>query len=101
LDDAVAVDPTPVHRVGDLVENDEAMLAGYDRGGCELPGRRGTALALVEVRRLPGESVASLEPVDSELPPNLLLADLPLIGLDELDHADPPAARETAHHHSK
>src|SRR5438067_2155627 len=90
--------PTVVDGIRDLVEHDELVLAAGDRRRCELPGGDRPAARLIEVGRLPGEAVTPLQPVDAESSPDRLLPDLPLVGLDELDHAHLPAARDAAHH---
>src|SRR4029079_11823095 len=59
-------------------------------------GDRATA-RLVEVGRLPREPVAALQPLHAELPPDGFLTDLPLVRLDELDHADAPTSGDAAH----
>src|SRR5205823_5118996 len=94
-------DPAVVHRVRDLVEHDELVLAVLEHGRGERPSSDSAAARLVEIRRLPREAVAAPQPLDAEPAPDRLLADFPLAGLDELDHADAPAARDAAHYHAE
>ena len=55
------------------------MLAGVDEARGLLPTRRAAwALSCVEVVGVPREPVAERMPVDAELAPDLLLADLPV-----------------------
>ena len=98
----VGVDPAPVHRVGDLVEHHEAVLAGLDERLGVRPRRRGDGLVLGEVVGVPGEALADGAPVDAEPSRHdLLLADLPLARLEELHDGDLPVAGDGADDHAE
>jgi hypothetical protein len=90
--------PLPVAQVGELVEHDELVIAGGDDVGCNRPRLGGACLVAGEVVGVPGEPVAEGVPVDAELAPDLLLADLPVAALDELHDGDLPAAGDGAQH---
>src|SRR5581483_2381124 len=97
-----AVEPTPVDRVRDLVENHEPVGAPLDRLACQAPGVPRALLAARQVARFPAEAVAALDPVDAQAARGVLLAHLPAIRLDELDHARlPSAARHRPEQHAE
>src|SRR5699024_8546057 len=95
-DDPVDVDPAPVEGVGDLVEDDQAMVAGGDQLLGLLPRRGGDGLVEGEVLGQPGEALALGPPVDAELTADLLLTGVPGPRLEELDDGDGPAAADAA-----
>src|SRR3954449_707678 len=99
-DDVVHVDPAPLQRVRDLVEQEELVALLRDRAldlspalACEVGG-------LGEVARQPRPAVAHLLPIDpAQSGRGLRLADLPLAGLHELKDAAAVPARPRAHEH--
>ena len=77
------------------------MLAGGDQVGGLAPALGGERLVVLEIIGVPGEPVTDRQPVDAELPADLLLADLPVAALDELHDGHPPSTGDAAHHHTE
>ena len=102
---AIAVDdvgdgqPVERHQVGELVEDHELVLAGVDDVDRLSPTGGGVGTIGGEVVGVPREPVTEGVPVDAELPTDLLLADLPVAGLDELHDGDVPSAGDGPDHH--
>ena len=65
------------------------------------PAFSGVGAIVRQVIGVPGEAVAEGEPIDAKLATHLLLADVPVAGLDELDDRDVPVASECANHHAE
>src|SRR4051794_33731077 len=63
-DDLLGVDPAPLDRVGDLVEEEELELLGGDRALDALPALAGEVGGLLEITRDPRPAVAHLLPGD-------------------------------------
>ena len=55
----------------------------------------------VEIVGVPREAVTERMPLDAELPPDLLLTDLPVARLDELAHRHRPVDGEGSQHHTE
>ena len=94
----VGGDPAAGHDVGELVEDQQLVGLGGDRGLDLLPSLlgqlfRGRVLALD-----PGPGRAHLVPGDAERLGCLLLADLPLARLHELEDPDRPVLGPAAQH---
>src|SRR4029453_19453457 len=87
-----AVDPAPVHRVGDLVEDDQLVVAALEHPPGRRPGAHRPGPGRLQVVGVPGEAVAERVPVDPEAAADLLLPGPPAARLEELDDADLPAA---------
>ena len=66
------------------------MPAGGNQLLGELPCRDRLCLGLVEVVRIPGESVSGGEPVDAEAAAGLLLSGVPLAALEKLNDGTVP-----------
>src|SRR5262249_20135629 len=99
-DDVVDVDPAPLHRIGDLVEEQELVALGLDGALDAGPALAREVGRLVEIPRQPRPAVAHLLPLDTaERGGGLRLADLPLARLDELEDPAAVAARPRAHEH--
>ena len=96
LHDLVGVDPAPVHRIGDLVEDDQAVLVALDQRFGLPPRLPGDGLVLREIVGVPGEALADREPVDAQLAADLLLAGVPVARLEELHDRDPPVPGDGA-----
>ena len=77
------------------------VLAGPDQFRRRRPAVGGVGDVVRQVLGVPGEPVTEGVPVDAELPAQLLLADLPLTGLDELHDGDVPVARQRTQHHAE
>src|SRR5215217_2275060 len=79
------VDPSELHRVGELIEEEHVVGLVGEAPLDLLPAFAGLIRALHEVFRGPGPAVAHLEPVDvAELQRCLVLAHFPLAALHEL-----------------
>ena len=76
-------------------------LAGLHQLDLLRPTLRSVRPVVGQVIGVPGEAVAEGEPIDAELATHLLLADVPVAGLDELDDRDVPVASECANHHAE
>ena len=98
-DDVADGQPVEVHQVGEFVEDHELVFAGVDDADRLLPSGGGVGTVGGQVVGVPGEPVAEGVPVDAELATDLLLADLPVAGLDELHDRDVPPAGDTSNHH--
>src|SRR5215207_2750657 len=108
----VDVHPTPLHRVGELVQDVQVMGLGRDPA-LDLPPalqRVGRVVLFGAGLARPAPPLAHLVPLDGaalacclvhlvERPERRLLADLPLGALDELEHADVPALVPAAQRH--
>ena len=68
------------------------MLPGAQQRRRDVPGVTGDCLVLAQVGGVPGESLPDGVPVDPELAGDLLLAGVPVAGLEELDDRDSPVA---------
>jgi hypothetical protein len=97
--DLLLRDPPVGHGVGDLVEDEQLVVAAAELVPGHLEGVAAFGLCLVEVGRLPREPVAEGVPLDAEMVGQLALARLPLATLDELDDPDPPAPGPPPGHH--
>ena len=75
------VDPSPVERIGDLVEDDESILACLDDFLPLTPGLPRFGLVFGEVGGIPGEAVAERLEVDAERFGHQLLAGDPVVAL--------------------
>src|SRR5207245_9990001 len=89
-------DPTPGHRIGALVQHDQAIVSRPDLFPGDPPGFARARLAPRHVARVPCEAVAEGPPLDAEAHRNLALAHFPPLRLHELDHAHLPAAGDRA-----
>src|SRR5436305_5216495 len=98
-DDLVDRNPAVLHRVGELVQDQQVVVARGQLVAGHLPGVPALGRRLVQIGGLPGEAVAQGVPLDAEVVGQLALARLPLAALAELDHADPPAASPAPAHH--
>ena len=93
---AIAVTTSPtgsqlkVIKIGELVEDHELVFAGVDDVDRLPPSGGGVGTVGGEIVGVPREPVAEGVPVDAELTTDLLLADLPVAGLDELHDRDVP-----------
>src|SRR6266851_8458498 len=97
VDDFRGRDPTPVHRIRDLVEDDQPVVSGLDLFLAHRPGVPSDSLRAVHVLAVPREAVPDRQPLDAEADRGFLLTHLPLARLDELDHAYLPAPCRRAH----
>ena len=99
-DDLLLGDPAVLDRVGELVEQQELVALGLDPALDLRPALARLVRGLLEVAADPRPAVAHLLPVDpAEGLRGLGLADLPLAGLDELEHAAAVAPRPRAQEH--
>src|SRR4051794_14587027 len=99
-DDLVLVEPAELHRIGELVEEQELVALVGDPAGDLGPALARAVGGLLEVLADPRPAVAHLLPVDpAQLARGLVLADLPLARLDELEDPAAVAARPRAHEH--
>src|SRR4029077_2604624 len=96
-DDLLDRDPTPIHRIRDLVEHHEPVLARRDLLPRHAPPLARHGLGALHVARVPREAVADRPPLDAQPRCRVALAGLPAVGLDELNDADLPSARHRAH----
>ena len=101
-DHVVELDPAPLDRVGDLVEQQELVALLGDHPLDARPALARLVGRLLEILRDPRPAVAHLLPVDAaERRRGLRLADLPLARLDELEDAAAVAARPGAQEHAE
>src|SRR5581483_8384905 len=85
-------DPPVAHDVGELVEDQQVVVARAELAAGHLPGVAVLRRRLVEVLALPGDAVTEGPPVDPEMFGELALTGVPLPALHELHDADAPAA---------
>src|SRR4029077_13193344 len=91
-------DPAPVHRIRDLVEDDQPECAGSDLFLGDPPRLASDGLSPLHVVRVPREAFADRPPFDAEPYRGVALSDLPATGLDELHDADLPPPRNSSQH---
>src|SRR6476646_8858687 len=98
----VDVDPSPLDRVRDLVQQQELVALLRDHLLDAGPACARLVSGRLEILRDPRPAVAHLLPVDAaECRGSLGLADLPLARLHELEHAAAVPARPRAHQHAE
>src|SRR4051812_41911123 len=101
-DHVVEVDPAPLDRIRDLVEQEELVALLRDHPLDARPALARLVGGLLEILREPRPAVAHLLPVDAaERRGGLRLADLPLAGLDELEDAAAVPSRPRAEEHAE